>query len=359
MKYALWLANISGIGNQKIKYLLQECRNAQEVYFLKERYLEKIYGIDEEDVNRIIKSRNTWNLDEELWKLEERQIRFVSWEQPEFPEKLRKILSAPYALYYRGKLPDPDRRSVAIVGARGRSEYGCSIARELAQKLAKNGIDVISGMARGIDADGHIGALDAGGETYAVLGCGVNVCYPTQNRFLYEKISQSGGLISEYPPGTAPKAALFPARNRIISGLSDCVVVVEAREKSGSLITADYAIEQGKDVFAVPGRIKDSLSRGCNRLIHEGAGVLLDVETFLNDWLMLQNPEAVQMDFKEFLLEKDERQVYEYLDFTPVGIGSLVGKTSLRLDEILTILDKMTQKGMVKEIIPNYYVRTN
>lgn len=359
MKYALWLANIPGIGNQKIRYLLQECQNAREIYNLEERYFEKIYGIDDADIKRIVTSRRIWNLDAELWKLGEHGIHFASWEQKEFPDKLRKIPSAPYALYYKGKLPDPKRKAVAIVGARGRSEYGCSVARELAQKLVNSGIDVISGMARGIDADGHVGALDAGGETYAVLGCGVDICYPAQNRFLYEMIPQKGGLISEYPPHTAAKASLFPARNRIISGLSDCVVVVEAREKSGSLITADYAIEQGKEVFAVPGRVKDSLSRGCNRLIHEGAGIFQDTETFLADWLLLQNLETGQMDFKDFLLEQDEKQIYGYLDFTPVGIGTLVEKTSLRLDEILDILDKLTQKGMAKEIIPNYYVRVN
>lgn len=357
MKYELWLANIKGIGNQKIQRLLAACSNAEELYFSDEKKLGQIYGITDEDIWNITECRKHWNLEKEVEALGEQGISFVSMEQESYPKRLRNIQTAPYALYYRGHLPKEEKKAVAIVGARGRSEYGSTVARELARELVRTGAVVISGLARGIDADGHAGALEQNGMTFGILGCGVDVCYPQQNRYLYEKIQKKGGIISEYPPGTPAKAAFFPARNRIISGMSDCVVVVEARKKSGSLITADYAMEQGKEVYAVPGRIKDALSQGCNELIRQGAAVFTSVEDFLEDWQLHGNVGYRQLDFKLELLQKEEHFVYEYLDYNPVGIGGLTDRTGLSVPVLSDILDQLCDKGFAREVVPNYYVK--
>ena len=357
MKYELWLANIKGIGNQKIHYLLDAAKSAKELYFADEAALDQIYGITDTDICNITESKKVWNLEKEVEALYEKGLSFVSMEQSDYPKRLRNIQSAPYALYYRGHLPDEKKKAVAIVGARGRSAYGSSVARELAGELAKRDVVVVSGLARGIDSDGHAGSLEKNGETFAVLGCGADICYPAQNRYLYEKMTEKGGIISEYPPKTPAKPAFFPARNRIISGLSDCVVVVEARKKSGSLITADYAMEQGKEVYAVPGRIRDSLSQGCNQLIRQGAGVYTGVQEFLEEWQPDRPAECRQLDFRLELLDREERFLYGYLDYNPSGIGSLTDRSGLSISAVIEILDRLCEKGFAKEIVPNYYVK--
>ena len=277
---------------------------------------------------------------------------------PEYPDKLRNIHNPPYCLYYIGKLPEKNRKSVGIVGARGRSCYGSEVARKISGELAKYNIDIISGMAKGIDADSHVGALDVHGDTYAVLGCGVDICYPASNKYIYNRIMDCGGIISEYPPQSAPKQQHFPARNRIISGLSDYIVVIEAREKSGSLITADYAMEQGKDVYAVPGRITDSLSGGCNKLIKQGAGVINNIEEFIKDIIEEDDFHYSQIDFRKNLLEKDEALVYSLLNFCPIGLSELMDKLPMELYEIINIMDRLCNKGFVREAYPNFYIRT-
>lgn len=358
MKYSYWLSNIPGIGNGKIRCLLSECKTAEEIYGASYDRLSGITGITKQDVETICESINTWNLDEEWMKLMETGVGFVSFEQENYPRHLKHIYDAPYGLYYIGHLPEEEQKSVAIVGARGRSAYGSEIASFLAKTLSNHGVQVISGLAKGIDTDAHQGALEGGTATFAVLGCGIDVCYPRSNRYLYEKIIQNGGIISEYPIGTSPRANFFPARNRIISGLSDCVVVVEAREKSGSLITADFAMEQGKDVYAIPGRITDSLSQGCNHLIKQGAGLIHSVEDFLADLDILTKNDAIQMNFCQKLLEKDESLVYSVTDFQPIDLESLLDKTGISLCDLLEILHKLESLGLIKEVFVNHYVRT-
>lgn len=356
--YAYWLANISGMTSARIEAVRQVCGSAQELYGMGEERLRKIQGIAAKDVENILHSKKIWNIEREWISLQERGIGFVSKEDERYPQKLINIRNPPYALYYLGKLPNENRKRVAIVGARTRSAYGSQLADKLAGTLAKAGVDVISGMARGIDADGHKGALDAGGETYAVLGCGVDICYPRSNRYLYEQIPQQGGILSEFPLGTAPLSSLFPQRNRIISGLSDYVVVVEARLKSGSLITADYAMEQGREIYAFPGRVTDVLSQGCNRMIQQGAGVITSVEDFLMELKLETANFDGQLDFRKNLLEKDELLVYALLDFYPVGLGTLTERSPYGLSEVLDILDRLENKGFARETIPNYYIRT-
>ena len=358
MKYAYWLHNVSGIGNAKIQQLLQKTSGAEEVYALRPKELQKIEGLTEADVRAIGESKRKWRLDKEWFQLLEKGIGFVSLEQKEFPEKVRHIPNPPYALYYIGKLPDENRKTISIVGARARSAYGSEVAQKIAKALALKDVQIISGLARGIDKDAHQGALNGGGDTFAVLGSGVDICYPKEHRYLYNQILTNGGIISEYPPGTKPSPGQFPARNRIVAGLSHCVVVVEAREKSGSLITADFAMEQGRDVYAVPGRISDSLSQGCNRLIKQGAGALISVEDFLSDLDILSEINYTQMDFRKNILEKDESMVYSLTDFRPIGIGTLMEQTGMSITRLLEILAKLQELGLIKETFTNYYIRT-
>lgn len=200
-----------------------------------------------------------------------------------YPRRLLEIPQAPKQLYVRGRLPEEGVPSVAIIGARDCSYYGQEVAKRLGRLFGENGIQVISGMARGIDGIGQQAALQAGGSSFAVLGCGADICYPRQNQDLYDRLCKQGGVISEYEWGTPPRAGNFPPRNRIVSGLADAVIVVEARKKSGTLITVDMALEQGKEVYAVPGRLVDDLSSGCNYLIKNGAGILLDMEEFMEE----------------------------------------------------------------------------
>ncbi len=358
MKYTYWLANIPGISAVKIRYLYEEAASAEEIYGMQRYQLKKITGITEEDAQKIHNSRKDWDLEKEWYSLLEKGIGFTSIEQDDFPQKLKNIPNAPYALYYVGKLPDENRKSVAIVGARGRSAYGSEVTRKLAKALSDHGVQVISGMAKGIDSDAHKGTLEGQGNTFAVLGCGVDVCYPKEHKYLYQNIIQNGGIISEYSPKTPPSPWQFPARNRIISGLSDCVLVMEAKEKSGSLITADFAIEQGKDVYALPGRITDPLSKGCNKLIKQGAGIIESVEDFLADLDILTEISYSQMDFRKNILEKDERLVYSLTDFRPIGVSTLMEKTGISISRLLEILETLEGLGLIKETFTNYYVRT-
>lgn len=211
------------------------------------------------------------------------QERYIRHTDGEFPKKLRQIRNSPEGIYVRGALPVEERPTVAIIGARRCSTYGKEMAEWFAGELAAAGVQVVSGMAAGVDGIAQREALRAGGRSFGVLGCGTDICYPAENRDLYESLPKCGGILSEYAPGTPPDAFHFPMRNRIISGLSDALLVVEAKERSGTLITVDFALEQGKEVFVLPGRISDSLSAGCNRLLRQGAGIALSPKDILEE----------------------------------------------------------------------------
>lgn len=224
------------------------------------------------------RKREPARIEEELLRA---QIGFVSILEETYPSRLRTIPDPPFGIYWKGRLPEESVPAAAVIGARLASGYGREQARRFAGRLGARGVCVVSGMARGIDGIAQTAALEAGGSSFAVLGCGVDICYPTENSALYELLLQKGGILSEYAPGTQPQACFFPPRNRIISGLSDLVLVIEARKRSGTLITVDMALEQGREVFALPGRVSDSLSDGCNRLIRQGAGAATCPEDIL------------------------------------------------------------------------------
>ena len=283
-------------------------------------------------------------------------IQYIQQNHAAYPQKLLCYKGMPKGLYVLGKLPDKTRKSVAIVGARRSSAYGNQIAKSFAKELAGAGVQIISGMAWGIDGKAHEGALEGGGDTYAVLGCGVDICYPSGHRKIYEAMIQRGGILSEQPPGMPPMAGHFPARNRIISALSDLVLVVEAKERSGSLITADLALEQGKDVFAVPGRIGDEMSKGCLNLIKQGAG-LADSPLVLLEALGIER--NVSEKSVKIVLEKNEDIVYSWIRLQPVSLEELVKKTGFGSREVLFALVGLELKGCIREMQKNQYVRTD
>ncbi len=230
-----------------------------------------------------IKERNEKNIKREYEGLQTKGILFYPEYHPLFPAKLLSIPARPFGIFVKGKLPDIRQRSLAIVGARDCSEYGQYVAKHFAEKMAQNGVAVISGLARGIDGIAQRAAMEAGGESFGVLGCGADICYPKSNEKLYRMCMEHGGILSTYLPGTPPTPNLFPPRNRIISGLSDGILIIEAREKSGTIITADLALEQGRDVFVIPGRVTDRLSDGCNSLIRQGASLIQSPEQLLEE----------------------------------------------------------------------------
>lgn len=268
-----------------------------------------------------------------------------------FPERLREIPESPGCIYLKGRLPDPVEMTVGIIGARDGTEYGKMVARTLAKELSEYGISIISGMAYGIDTAAHEGALLGGGKTYAVLGCGVDICYPAINKKLYSKIQEEGGIISEYPEGSPPLPHHFVARNRLIAGLSDILIVVEAKERSGTFITVDRALEQGKQVFVVPGRITDPLSRGCNRLLMEGASLCLSKEDILSCFSI----EAGKDNEKKPNLKGEEKRIYNALDLEGKHIDALYKELGIPLQSLYSVLVKMEIEGYCESFSSSYY----
>lgn len=274
-----------------------------------------------------------------------------------WPKRLRDQKGMPDLLYVKGDLPKKGEKTVAIVGARMCSQYGRQQACRYARALAEAGVSIISGMARGVDSCAHGGALEVGGRTYAVLGCGLDICYPAGNRSLYERIPERGGLISEFPMGTKPLGRHFPMRNRIISALSDIVLVVEAKEKSGSLITADFALEQGKDVFALPGRVTDALSAGCNRLIAQGAGLALSPEMLLETLGITEKNRKSSGKNTKMGLATDNDLVYSCVDLQPKELNRILEESPLTAEQTMEILLKLQMEGKILEVFRNCYVK--
>ena len=288
-EYRYWLHRIPNIGDATIYKLLEEYSNEKEVYEACCRGDGKVLDIivrgkDKENVKAdVVKFACKSSPTDEYKELTGKNITFTTIYDACYPMRLKDMDRPPYALYCIGELPKDDVPAVAIIGARNCTEYGTFIANAFGSALAKEGVNIISGMAIGIDGIAQRAALNSDGITYAILGSGVDVCYPDANYKLYKAISEKGGVISTFPPGTQPQKRLFPERNKIVAALSDLILVVEARLKSGTGITVELALKMGKDVYAVPGRITDRLSDGCNMLLRQGAGIALSPEDILRE----------------------------------------------------------------------------
>ncbi len=273
LKYWIWLSECKHLQNRSKLLLLDYFGSPENIYYADEEEYQLVEGLDAGQI-KLLRDKSCETADRILGDCRRLGIQIITMQDAIYPVHLRNIYEPPVLLYVKGTLPVIDEEvTVAVVGAREATPYGISCAERLSYEMAKQGALIISGAARGIDTASHRGALRAGGETVAVLGGGIDVVYPSENKWLYQDIAVRGALVSEYPPGTEPIGAHFPMRNRIISGLSLCTLVVEAGEKSGALITANLALEQGRDIYAIPGPIDAPTSVGCNRLIAEGAGL--------------------------------------------------------------------------------------
>lgn len=354
-EYWYWLTNIKNMWQGKIELLLRYFEEPQNIYRASVEKISCIQGLKKEDIANIIESRNKSGYGEELNQLDKKGIKFIYIGSKDYPEKLMNIYSKPYSFYIKGGLPIGNVITVAIIGARNCSLYGKKVAEEIASSLAQTGVQIISGMARGIDAAGQWGAIKGGGKCFSVLGCGVDICYPSENIELYEKTIQSGGIISEYPPGTKANAWHFPQRNRIISGLADKIIVVEAKEKSGTCITVECALEQGKDVYAVPGRINDPLSEGCNKLIKQGASLFTCIQDIIGDDFGMYK-EGYNFNAKNnYPLAKDLEVLYANLNLFPKSLNNIIEETGLDPKEVIKGLTRLELMDLVCEPIKNYY----
>lgn len=355
--YEYWFANIQKLSNRKKKSIRKKVKSAKDLYYIEETRMNHLMQLTDQDFLVIQTSKNHWNMKKEYEKLEAKKVTFLTINDIRYPTKLRNIDNAPYALYVKGKLPDEQRPSVAIVGARRCSPYGEYYAREFANVLGEADVQIISGLAKGIDGISQRAAIQAGGDSYGILACGVDICYPQEHFGLYMDLQEQGGVISEQSLSTPALPSYFPARNRIISGLADIVLVIEAKEKSGSLITADMALEQGKDVYALPGPINSSMSYGCNWLIKQGAGVLISPEDLLVEMNLFGAINKKKSEEKKIILESAENMLYSCLDLHPKNLNQLAEEIKIPVREIMSLLISLELKGLIKELSKNYYVK--
>lgn len=354
--YACWLCSLPGVGNRTITALLAHFGTPERVYGAEEEELQKFLKASQ--LETFLERRGKAEPEREYADLTERGIGFVMQEDADYPKRLKNIPDAPYGLFFMGRLPR-EKLSVAVIGARDCSEYGRYVASELGRTLAEYGVSVISGMARGIDGISQEAALKAGGVSYGVLGCGVDICYPRQNRELYENLLREGGILSVFAPGMPARPQNFPPRNRIVSGLADVVVVIEARQKSGTLITVDMALEQGKEVYVVPGRVTDRLSDGCNKLLKQGAGVFLSPEDFLRDLEMMgkrNQGDCMRIEENTLKLSSGLAAVYGALDLTPQSTGQIAKKLGeVPIMEISSRLMELCMTKHARQVSPGYF----
>lgn len=355
LPFYLAFARVKGIGSARVRKLEAQFPSLRDAWEADGIDLAAA-GLDERSVYAVLSARKSVYPDAELDRLAKAGAAALTWHDPAYPRLLREVADPPPVLFIKGELADADCCAVAVVGTRGATVYGRQVAERLAGELAQARITVVSGLARGIDAVAHRAALDAGGRTLAVLGCGVDVVYPPEHRALAAAIAERGALLSDYPLGTGPEKNNFPPRNRIISGLSLGVVVVEADEKSGALITALFATDQGREVFAVPGNVFSAGSRGANRLIQQGAKMVLqtsDILEELNLGMVMPNAEA-QLPLP---MDETEARVYRQLSFEPTAADEIVRGLDMPAEMVSALLSLMELKGYVRQAAGASFVR--
>jgi DNA processing protein len=347
--YLVGLSQLPGIGPARFHRLIDHFGEPGRAWRASEKELLAL-GVDAKSLPALVERRRSLSIESELEKLESLHVQVLSIFDADYPPRLKEIFNAPPLLYVKGEITRQDDQSISVVGTRSPSVYGKEVAARIVPELVSSGLTVVSGMARGIDSIAHNAALQAGGRTIAVLGSGIDVIYPSENRRLYERIAGQGAVVTEYPLGTKPDAFNFPARNRIISGLTLGVLVVEAQQTSGALITADYALEQNREVFAFPGRATDRGSAGCNKLIRDGrAKLITSTEDILNE---LDLTVAVQqLEIKVAIpANDDEGKLLALLSHEPVHIDELSRRTALPMSVVSSTLTMLELKGSVRQV---------
>ena len=354
IKYWMALKSVKGIGSVAIKRLLERFKSPSRVFAATKEALLEVKGITTKIAEDILSFKGWKKINEEIASAESLGISILCWEDKKYPENLLSLHDPPPLLYLLGELKESDTVALAMVGSRMASSYGLETTKNFSRALAGAGVTIISGLARGIDSVAHKGALQVEGRTIAVTGCGLDIIYPPENRSLFSEIKERGAILSEFPLGTPPEACNFPRRNRLISGLSMGVVVVEASLKSGSLITARYALEQGREVYAIPGNVNSMKSRGTNNLIKDGAKLVELPEEVLMDFLPQygrQKSCSKEHPPKEINLSFNDREnnIFSQLTLDPIHIDDLVKKCMMDITEIASVLLSLELMGAVTQ----------
>lgn len=350
--YWLGFNLVKGIGPTRFGRLLEQFGSMEAAWHAGDHALRDA-GLDRRALGALKEARNQIDLNAELARLDRLGIALLTWNDPDYPPilaQLREINQAPPVLYMRGTISEADNWGITVVGTRSVSAYGRQVTRTLARDLSVAGLTIISGLARGVDAEAHKAALESGGRTAAVLPCGLDQIYPPEHRRLAARIMQAGVLISPFPPGTVPDASKFPVRNRIMSGLARAVLVTEAGDKSGALMTAHAALEQGREVFAVPGNITTRVSQGVNRLIQDGAHPVLSAQDVID---VLDLDRVAQYVHARTVLPEtssDEQRVLNHLSGDPIHIDELARQCDLPVSEVNSTLMFLQLKGLVREV---------
>ena len=354
LRYWIGFNEVRGIGPLRLRALLDTYGSIERAWHAPPEQLRSV-GVDSRSVKNLLNVRSKVRLDERLKRLREMGVQVLTWESQGYPQLLLETHAPPPVLYVKGELKEQDAWAVAVVGTRRASTYGREVTRRLAGDLARNGITVVSGMAQGIDGVAHRAALEAGGRTIAVFGCGIDHIYPSEHRKLAQQIAAHGALISDYPLGTPPDGRNFPPRNRIISGLSLGVLVTNAGKTSGALITADFAAEQGRDVFAVPGSVLSQGSIGPNRLIQDGAKLVARAEDILEELNLTMVAEQKQA---RLALPEDETEaaLLGQLSAEPTHVDDLQQRIDVPISQVTSALAMMELKGMVRQVGGMKYV---
>ncbi|MBW1915525.1 MAG: DNA-protecting protein DprA [Deltaproteobacteria bacterium] len=357
-----WLAlnRIQGLGNISIKNLLDRFGNPDRIFQASLSDLTSVQGVRKDSAQKIILKKFEGDPWDEVEKAEKSGSRIITFSDPIYPLALKEIHDPPMLLYVKGVDIIANQTFVAIVGSRNSTHYGVTAAQEIAQGLARRGIGVVSGLARGIDSAAHRGCLTGKGHTAAILGTGIDIIYPSLNHQLFKQIEVNGTIISEFPIGTTPSPANFPMRNRIISGMSKGVLIVEATKNSGSLITASQALEQGRDVFAVPGSIKSFKSTGCHFLIKQGARLVENADDVL-EGLGLNFDDASKTAKSKGIalppMDESENVIYALIGDYPMHIDQIARESSMKPSDVSSVLTKMELKGIIRQVPGKMFIR--
>jgi DNA processing protein len=336
------------MGVKRIEHLIAQFGTLQHVWHADEKSL-KSAKLADKFIEKLVLQRKTLNLQAEYDKLNKLNIQFVIFSDDEYPTRLRNIPDPPPALYIRGNLLPQDSKALAVVGTRKCTRYGRDVSAELSEQLTKNGVTIISGLAEGIDASAHQGALKGGGRTIAICGCGLDRVYPAQHTALAQKIAENGALISEFSLGTPPIGENFPRRNRIISGLSLGVLVIEAPEKSGALITASVAAEQGREIFVIPGNITNNVASGTNKLLQDGAKLVTSAKDILDELNLEHTILQTRIKTESFVPSSDEEAlILKFISTDPTHIDDIIRQTGLNSSEVMGLLTILELKGLAQ-----------
>lgn len=359
LKYWLAWNKIPDIGPKRFYKLLEYFGSVENAWQAKSGEISKILNLSSKISSRLFEEKNNIIPERELDSVYKYKVNVLTIEDALYPKNLKTIHYPPPVLYFKGTIVKADKNSISIVGSRKATYYGKMVAEKLSKDLTLAGLTIISGMARGIDTAAHKGALSVNGRTIAVFGCGIDHIYPPENRRLAQEMQESGAIISEFPLSTLPERQNFPRRNRIISGLSLGTVVVEAAEKSGALITADFALDQGREVFAIPGNINSPLSDGSHNLIKQGAKLVNNYQDILEEIhiVLSQKADEKEMVKENTSLTEEEKIIYRLITKEPIQIDEIIDTSNLSAGKVSEILLNLELRDLIKEIEGKRFIK--